>query len=143
MSSSGNSTSPLTRKLGIDGDQVFTVRNAPPGFAELLGDIGDAVWQQSLMAPLDVIVAFYSQRVALMKEWPKLTAPMQPAGSIWVAWPKPASGVPTDLTEDVLRARLLPTGWVDDKACAIDDTWSALQFTKRKETRRPKDAKKR
>jgi hypothetical protein len=52
-------------------------------------------------------------------------------GMLWVAWPKKASGVPTDLTENVLRDMLLPTGWVDTKVCAVDETWSGLKFLKR------------
>lgn len=135
----GYSGTPLAKKLGIVGDVVFTVRHAPTGFATTLGDIGDAVWQQSLLAPLDVVVAFHTVRAALVTEWPKLTAAMQPAGGIWVAWPKRTSGVSTDITEDGLRAQLLRTGWVDNKVCAIDDTWSGLRFVLRKELRRPKD----
>ena len=135
----GYSGTPLAKKLGIEGDVVFTVRHAPADFASTLGDIGDAVWQHSLLAPLDVIVAFHTLRAAVVTEWPKLTAPMQPAGGIWIAWPKRASGVRTDITEDALRADLLPTGWVDNKVCAIDDTWSGLRFVLRTELRRPKD----
>ena len=56
-----------------------------------------------------------------------------------MAWPKKTSGVATDITEDVLRAELLKTGWVDNKVCAIDDTWSGLRFVMRKEPRRPGD----
>ena len=56
---------------------------------------------------------------------------------VWIAWPKKTSGVATDITEDVLRAELLTTGWVDNKVCAIDDTWSGLRFVLRKENRPP------
>ncbi|TPW15448.1 MAG: hypothetical protein FD127_780 [Acidimicrobiaceae bacterium] len=140
---SGYSGTPLPKKLGIVGDAIFTVRHAPDGFAITLGDIGDAVWQQSLLAPLDVVIAFHRQRSALATEWPKLTAAVEPDGAVWVAWPKKASGVPTDITEDVLRAQLLRTGWVDNKVCAIDEVWSGLRFVLRKELRRPKDNAKR
>jgi hypothetical protein len=135
----GYSGTPLAKKLGIVDDVVFTVRRPPADFAQLLGDIGNAVWQQSLLAPLDVVVAFHTVREALAAEWPKLTVPVQPDGAVWVAWPKRSSGVPTDITEDVLRSELLPTGWVDNKVCAIDDTWSGLRFVQRKELRRPKE----
>lgn len=135
----GYSGTPLPKKLGITGDAVFTVVNAPAGFESLLGDVVDAVWQRSLLAPLDVVVAFHTLRAALVTQWPKLTAAMSPAGGIWVAWPKKSSGVSSDITEDVLREVLLPTGWVDNKVCAIDDTWSGLRFVKRKELRRPAD----
>jgi hypothetical protein len=134
----GNSGTPLPKKLGIVGDAVFTVLHPPPQFDEVLGDFGDAVWQRSLFAPLDVVVAFYTDVAALRRDWPKLPPAMSPAGGIWIAWPKRSSGVPTDITEDVLRAELLPTGWVDNKVCAIDETWSGLRFVLRLEQRKPR-----
>lgn len=137
----GYSGTPLPKKLGIDDDSVFTVRHAPPGFAATLGDTGTAVWQKSLLAPLDVVISFHTTRTTLVAEWPKLTEAAQPDGAVWVAWPKKVSGVPTDITEDVLRELLLPTGWVDNKVCAIDETWSGLRFVLRKELRRPRQAR--
>lgn len=137
MSASYSGT-PLPKKLGIVGDAVFTVLHAPADFAETLGDYGDAVWQRSLLAPIDVVVAFFTERNALAAEWPRLVEAAQPAGGVWVAWPKKSSGVPTDITEDVLRAQLLPTGWVDNKVCAIDGTWSGLRFVLRKDNRPPR-----
>ena len=142
-SSAGYSGTPLPKKLGIDDDSVFTVRHAPRNFAETLGDVGGALWQKSLLAPLDVVVSFHTTRATLLAEWPKLTDAVQPDGAVWVAWPKKTSGVPTDITEDVLREVLLPTGWVDNKVCAIDGTWSGLRFVQRKELRRPREARKR
>ena len=135
--SAGYSGTPLNKKLGIVGDVVFTVLHAPPTFMAELGDTGDAIWQRNLMPPIDVIVAFYTEKVALRDEWKSLTEAAQPAGGVWVAWPKKASGVPTDISEDVLRATLLKTGWVDNKVCAIDDVWSGLRFVMRKENRPP------
>lgn len=131
----GYSGTPLPKKLGITGDVVFTVVDAPPGFAGTLGDVGEAIWQRSLLAPLDVVVAFFVESRKLSASWPKLTAAAEPAGGVWVCWPKQTSGVATDLTENVLRDLLLPSGWVDNKVCAIDATWSALRFVKRKELR--------
>jgi hypothetical protein len=135
----GYSGTPLPKKLGIVDDAVFVVVDPPSGFAETLGDYGDAIWQRSLLAPLDVVVAFFTSRSKLAAAWPKLTKAAAPSGGIWVGWPKKSSGVPTDITEDVLREELLPTGWVDNKVCAIDDTWSGLRFVLRKELRRPGD----
>lgn len=131
----GYSGTPLPKKLGIVGDAVFATRHAPADFAVALGDYGDAVWQRSLLAPIDVVVAFFTERRKLVAEWPPLAEAAQPAGAVWVVWPKKSSGVATDITEDVLRAELLPTGWVDNKVCAIDDTWSGLRFVLRKENR--------
>jgi len=139
----GYSGTPLPKKLGIGDDSVFTIRHALRGFAETLGDIGDAVWQKSLLAPLDVVVSFHLMRDTLLAEWPALTDAVAPDGAVWVAWPKKTSGVATDLTENVLRELLLPTGWVDNKVAAIDGTWSGLRFVQRKELRRPRDAARR
>lgn len=136
--SAAYSGTPLPKKLGITGDAVFTVIDPPAGFAATLGDVGDAVWQHHLLPPIDVVVAFFTERARLVAAWRRLTAAAEPAGAVWVCWPKRGSGVRSDLTEDVLRAELLPTGWVDNKVCAIDDTWSALRFVQRKELRGPR-----
>ena len=135
---SGYSGTPLPKKLGIVDDAVYVLVNPPAGFTELLGDVGDAVLQRNLMPPIDVIVAFFTERARLEAKWPSLIEAAQPDGGVWVAWPKKTSGVATDITEDVLRAVLLKTGWVDNKVCAIDDTWSGLRFVLRKELRRPR-----
>jgi hypothetical protein len=125
----------LTKKLGIVGDSVFTVIGAPRGFAELLGDYGEAVWQRNLMPPIDVVVAFFTERERMVAMWPSLADAAAPLGGVWVAWPKAASGVRSDLNDNVVRAALLKTGWVDNKVCAIDDTWTALRFVMRKDDR--------
>ena len=131
----GYSGTPLPKKLGITGDVVYTVVNDPGLVDDLLGDVGEAVRQQSLLAPLDVVLAFFKERARLEAAWPKLTAAAAPSGAVWVCWPKKASGVPTDITEDVLRDALLPSGWVDNKVCAVDETWSGLRFVLRKQLR--------
>lgn len=133
--SDATTPTPLASKLGLTGEAVFTVVGAPADFAETLGDYGDAVWQRSLLSPLDAVIAFFTSRERLSTTWPKLTEALAPDGGIWIAWPKQSSGVPTDLNDDVLRAVLLPTGWVDNKVCAIDDTWTGLRFVLRKELR--------
>jgi hypothetical protein len=133
--SAGYSGTPLPKKLGIQGDIVFTVVGAPRGFLESLGDLGDAVLQRNLMPPIDVVLAFFTERAQLVAKWPSLSDPAAPDGAVWIIWPKKASGVATDITEDVLRAELLKTGWVDNKVCAVDDTWSGLRFVLRKENR--------
>ena len=130
-----HAATPLPKKLGITDESVFTVLHAPPGFAATLGDFGEAVWQRNLMPPIDVVLTFHRERDKLMEEWPTLTDAAQPDGAVWIAWPKQASGARTDLTEDVLRHHILRTGWVDNKVCSIDATWSALRFVLRKEHR--------
>lgn len=128
---------PLPKKLGIVGDVVFTVLHAPVGFATTLGDAGEAIWQRHMMPPIDVVLAFFTDRSALRDEWPALADAAQPAGFIWVAWPKPKSAMATDITEVSLRNQLAKAGWDDNKACTIDDTWMALRFAMRKDTRPP------
>jgi hypothetical protein len=132
----GYSGTPLPKKLGITEGKRFAVISAPPDFAETLGELPpEAEWKGRVRPGLDVVVAFFTERAALASSWPKLTAAVTPNGTVWVAWPKRTSGVPTDITEDVLRDELLPSGWVDNKVCAIDDTWSGLRFALRRELR--------
>lgn len=136
MATAGYSGTPLPKKLGIGGGTRFAVRHAPHGFDDVLGELSpDAVWRPQIRAGLDVVVAFHTEQRALVKEWPRLTAAVAPSGTVWVCWPKRASKLPTDITEDVLRELLLPTGWVDNKVCAIDATWSGLRFALRRELR--------
>jgi hypothetical protein len=136
----GYSETPLLQKLGIKEGTRMVAVNAPAGFRENLGVLPLAVeWANRLRPPLDLVIAFHTQRSALVANWPALVAAVVPDGAIWVAWPKKASGVPTDIDESVLREELLRTGWVDNKVCAIDETWSGLRFVLRVE-RRPKKA---
>src|SRR3954469_9654750 len=136
----GYSETPLLQKLGIKEGTRMTAVNAPADFRDNLGVLPLAVeWANRVRPPLDLIVAFHTSRSAMVANWPALTAAAQPEGAIWLAWPKKASGVATDINENVLRAEFLPTGWVDNKVCAIDETWTGLRFVLRKE-RRPKKA---
>jgi hypothetical protein len=132
----GYSGTPLARKLGIKEGMVLAAPAAPDGFAGLLDPLPDGVtWKRQLRAPVDLAVAFFTVRADVTKRWPALTTAVGPQGVVWVAWPKKSSGVATDLTEDAFRELLLPTGWVDVKVCAIDETWSGLKFVLRKEHR--------
>lgn len=132
----GYSGTPLPKKLGIVDGTTFAVRNAPDGFAGTLGDLPPtATWRRQVRRSLDTVIAFHTSRAALVRDWPKLTAAVEPNGTVWVAWPKKASKVASDITEDVLRDEFLPTGWVDIKVCAIDETWSGLRFALRRERR--------
>ena len=130
-------TPTLRSKLGIGADTVFTVLHAPAGFATLLGDVGDAVWQRSLFAPLDLVLTFHERGAALTAEWSTLADAALPDGVVWIAFPTLArAGV---LDADAVRAAA-PKGWVTDKACSIDPSWSALRFVYRAPRLRPKDA---
>jgi hypothetical protein len=134
----GYSGTPLAKKLGIGAGMVIAAPGAPDDFAALLDPLPEGVtWKRRVQAPVDVVVAFFRRRRDVTARWPALTAAAGPNGAVWVAWPKKSSGVATDLTEDGFRELLLPTGWVDTKVCAIDETWSGLKFVLRKELRPP------
>lgn len=128
---------PLPRKLGIgEGDGVALI-GAPERFEDTLGELPDVSLHTDLADDMryDVIVAFITERAELEAELPRLRARMAPACGLWIAWPKRASRVPTDMTDQVIREVALPTGLVDNKVCAIDDTWSGLRLVIRRENR--------
>ncbi len=132
----GYSGTPLPKKLGIVAGTRFATKHAPDDFADTLGPLPeDAEWRARVRPRLDVVIAFHTSRSLMVREWPNLTAAVAPSGTVWIVWPKRASKVPTDITEDVLREELLPTGWVDNKVCAVDETWSGLRFALRRELR--------
>jgi hypothetical protein len=132
----GYSGTPLPKKLGISEGARIAFVDAPEGFGETLGPLpGGAEVKHRLRGPLDVIVFFTTSRAKLAKRLDALRGAMEQDGRLWIAWPKKASKVPTDMTEDVVREVALPTGLVDNKVAAIDDTWSGLQLVIRLEHR--------
>ena len=132
----GYSGTPLPRKLGIRQESTVAVLGAPDGFGDLLGELPEGVdIKRRAIAPLDVVVAFFVRRRDLERRFERLAAAVFPAGGLWIAWPKRASGVPTDLTEDVAREIGVAHGLVDNKVCAIDETWSGLRLVHRRENR--------
>jgi hypothetical protein len=139
MSSAGYSGTPLPKKLGIKPGQRIAFLDAPPAFAQALGPLPEGVAQPrtTLRGPLDLVVAFFTERRKLEQRLPRLIAALDPAGALWIAWPKRASRVETDLTEDVVRGLGLAAGVVDVKVCAIDQTWSGLKLVIRVKDRRP------
>jgi hypothetical protein len=132
VSTAGYSGTPLPRKLGItEGAKVVLVR-APEHFQELLSPLPEGVRLiRRLGRDADVIVAFFTERARLEAGFDRLRAGMHDAGGLWIAWPKRASGVPTDVTEDIVREIALTKGLVDNKVCAIDETWSGLRVVVR------------
>ena len=134
----GYSGRPLVDKLGIKPDARVALLGAPVGFAATLGRLPDgARLTTRLSKGVDVAVMFTTSRARLEKRWDALTAAVGPAGAVWVAWPKRASGVPTDMTDHVVRDVVLPTGWVDVKVAAIDETWSGVRCVLRLKLRPP------
>ena len=131
--SAGYSGTPLPRKLGIKPAARLALIDAPDGFDSTLGDLPDGVVVRRRLGgdPFDVIVAFFSRRSPLERRLAPLRSALDPAGGLWIAWPKRASGVATDVTEDVVRALGLEAGLVDNKVCAIDQVWSGLRMVYR------------
>jgi hypothetical protein len=128
----GYSGTPLVRKLGIKPGTRLALVGAPAGFDATLGELPDAVsMRRQARGPLDVIVAFHARRAELRRRLPGLARALDPAGGLWIAWPKRTSGVATDVTEDVVRELGLAAGLVDNKVCAIDPVWSGLRLVYR------------
>jgi hypothetical protein len=127
MSTAGYSGTPLPRKLGIKPGHRVAVLGAPDGF-ELDGLPEDVSVKRRAGGKADVILTFHTSRAEFERRLPALRAMMEPAAGLWIAWPKRASKVETDITEDVLREIALPTGLVDNKVCAVDETWSGLRL---------------
>ena len=139
--SAGYSGTPLAKKLGIKEGSRVTIVGAPGGFDDLLDPIPDGVRiARRLGRDADVIVAFHTKRAVLERRFDRLRAAMHDAGGLWIAWPKRASGVVTDITEDVVRDVALANGLVDNKVCAIDATWSGLRVVVRVKDRRKPSA---
>ena len=133
---SGYSGTPLARKLSLkDGLRVW--RDGMPD------SVADEISAEGLTldlldrpeAPIDAAHIFVTERMELQMKLKQLLPLLQPAGMVWVSWPKRASKVPTDITEDVIRDICLPMGLVDVKVCAVDETWSGLKLVIRKEHR--------
>lgn len=134
----GYSGTPLPKKLGIKEGHRVALLAAPSGFDGVLGALPEGAALQSTLAgkqPLDVIVLFVTRRADLEGRLDAVRRRMAPAAGFWVAWPKKASGVETDVTENAVREVALPTGLVDNKVCAIDETWSGLRLVIRRENR--------
>jgi hypothetical protein len=128
----GYSGSPLPKKLGITAGTHLALLASPEGFIRTLTPLPDGVEvRTTARGRLDVIVFFATRRRELARRFPAMARALQPAGGLWVAWPKKASGVATDLTFEPVQEIGLAAGLVDNKVCAIDDTWSALRFVYR------------
>jgi hypothetical protein len=129
---SGYSGTPLVQKLGIKPGARLALLRAPDGFDAVLGELPAGVTVlRRLGARVDVALAFFLSRSELERRLPALSAAIDPAGGLWIAWPKRASGVATDVTEDVVREVGVAGGLVDNKVCAIDETWSGLRLVYR------------
>lgn len=136
----GYSGTPLVNKLGIKDGARLALFGEPGGFQELLAPLpaGVEIRRNPRSGVFDVIVFFAKREAGLTGSLPRLMTRMKPACGLWIAWPKKASGVETDVTEDFVRDLALDAGLVDNKVCAIDQTWSGLRLVIRLKDRRVK-----
>ena len=133
----GYSGTPLPQKLGIKPATNVIALNAPANYRKLLGKIpSDVTFVHRIGAQNSFVHLFTSKRSELAKHLKLLRKKIADDGVVWVSWPKKSSGVPTDVTEDVIRDVALPIGFVDIKVCAVDDTWSGLKLMIRRENRK-------
>lgn len=127
---SGYSGTPLPKKLGIKPGHRVLLLSAPEHFESgTLGELPEGVKVgRKLSGTADVLVSFHTERADLARRMPKLREAMEPAAGLWIAWPKRASNVPTDLTENLVRELALENVLVDNKVAALDETWSGLRL---------------
>jgi hypothetical protein len=130
----GYSNTPLAKKLGIKPNSSVHVLNGPDGFPQTLEPLPDGVQFVAGDQHLDVIVLFAASS-ANLEPFGRLARALEPTGGLWVAWPKKSSGVPTDLTFEIVQRVGLSNGLVDNKVCAIDEIWTGLRFVHRLENR--------
>jgi hypothetical protein len=133
MASSGYSGTPLPQKLGIKPGMKILLLHAPDDYSGILGENISA--QLVKKAPADLVHLFAVNRKELENDFYGLINQLAPTAIIWISWYKKSAKIPTDITEDVIREIVLPTGWVDMKVCAVNDVWSGLKIVKRVENR--------
>jgi hypothetical protein len=135
MATAGYSGTPLHRKLGFKPGMTAAFLDAPEGLEALLGELEGVTVKPALRGRADIVLCFVTARRELERRAARLRTAIAPDGMVWVCWPKRASKVATDVTEDVVRDVLLPTGLVDVKVAAVDETWSGLKLMVRRELR--------
>ena len=135
-SQAGYSGTPLAKKLGIVEGSIVTLKNAPEDFDKLLAPLPKRVqFNKRVTTSTDIVHIFTVHRSTLETELNILRDTIRPNCAVWVSWPKKASKVVTDITEDTIREVCLPIGFVDIKVCAVSEIWSALKLVIRKELR--------
>ncbi|MEP6611972.1 MAG: DUF3052 family protein [Mucilaginibacter sp.] len=125
----GYSGTPLGKKLGIKPGFNILLVNAPEHYFSLFTDLpADLIFNNDALTAKDLIHFFTKQKDEYTNLLPALKQRIKPNGIIWVSWPKKASKVPTDITEDIIRNFALQSGLVDIKVCAVDEVWSGLKL---------------
>jgi hypothetical protein len=133
----GYSGTPLPQKLGIKPSTIVVAIDAPENYRKLLAPIPSGVnFATRPVGNSKFIHLFATRRSELEKQLSILRQKIAEDAAVWVSWPKKSSGVPTDITEDVIRAVALPLGFVDIKVCAVDEIWSGLKLMIRRENRK-------
>lgn len=134
MATAGYSGTPLAKKLSLKPGLRVWLHRMP---ADIRAEIAEAAITEcaAIERGIDAAHIFTTQRAEMERLLAELRHAIDPSGFVWVSWPKKASKVPTDITEDVIRAVALPMGWVDVKVCAVDAVWSGLKLMIRKELR--------
>ena len=136
LNPSGYSGTPLAKKLGIAANSRVVATHAPEDYARLLEPIPPGVvFESTVSQTTDVVHVFALHKSGLKRELKALRNSIKSNGVVWVSWPKKASKVPTDITEDTIRELALPLGFVDVKVCAVSGIWSGLKLVIRKELR--------
>ncbi|MEO1042686.1 MAG: DUF3052 domain-containing protein [Pseudomonadota bacterium] len=121
----------LTQKLGLKPGMVCLPVNPPSHYRDLLPDSDGVTFRQRAKSA-DLVHLFCANKTDLRKRLPAILGKVAEGGMIWVSWPKKSSPLFIDLTEDDLRAEILPLDFVDVKVCAVDQDWSGLKFVRRK-----------
>jgi hypothetical protein len=133
--SAAYSGTPLPKKLGINEDSRLALVGAPDGFEQQLADLpANVEIRRDLRTHPDMALFFSTSLRAYERALPRVASVLERGGGVWIAWPKKASGLATDLDENVIRDRALARGLVDIKVCAIDATWSGLRIARRRVT---------
>lgn len=136
MSTPGYPETPLAKKLGLKPAGRVCVIGAPDGYEAWLHPLPDGlVLEPQAHDRTDLVHLFTTDKAELARQLAELRQRLNPAATLWVSWPKKASRVPTDITEDTIRELGLPMGWVDVKVCAVSDIWSGLKLVVRKALR--------
>ena len=133
----GYSSTPLAKKLGYKAGLTVHLHAAPAHYQKILAldDPKSVTWLKEPKAGVQFIHAFTTEFAQLGKLLALYRQRLAPDGVMWISWPKKASKVPTDITEDRIRDACLPLGLVDIKVCAVDEVWSGLKLVIRKELR--------
>ena len=131
------SATPLARKLGIKSGHLIALIDAPPEFPKALAALPEETDVRTSLegGPFDVVLCFTTRREDLVRRVAQAQPALAIAGGLWIAWPKKSSRRATDVTDDIVREVALPMGLVDNKVCAIDETWTGLRLVLRRELR--------